>query len=161
MPQRAKTWAQRVKSVARELLPKLNSQSRNYEKMPCWISEFSQTSDTGRPWFNSWVGKIHWRRNKLPTPVFLGFSGGSAGKELACSVGDLGSIPGLGRFPWERKVYPPQYSGLENSMDCAVHIVHGVTKSLTQLNDFHRERGVILVGLSFPHCSFFTHMLPL
>ena len=37
-------------------------------------------------------------KNRLgyPTPVFLGFPGGSAGKESACNVGDLGSIPGLG-----------------------------------------------------------------
>ena len=42
--------------------------------------------------------------------------------------GDLGSIPGLGRFLREWKGYPLQYSGLENSMD---HIVHGVTKSGT------------------------------
>ena len=46
--------------------------------------------------FNSWIGKIHWRRDRLPTPVFLGFPCGSAGKESACNVGDLGSIPGLG-----------------------------------------------------------------
>ena len=52
-----------------------------------------------------------------PTPVFLGFPGGSAGKESACNVGDLGSIPGLGRYPGEGKGYPLQYSGLENSMD--------------------------------------------
>ena len=38
-------------------------------------------------------------RDRLPTPVFLGFPGGSAGKESTCSAGDLGSIPGLGRFP--------------------------------------------------------------
>ena len=50
----------------------------------------------------------------------------SAGKESACSVGDLGSIPGLGRSPGEGNSYPLQYSGLENSMDC---IVHGVAKS--------------------------------
>ena len=31
------------------------------------------------PRFNSWVGNIHWRMDKLPTPVFLGFHGGSAG----------------------------------------------------------------------------------
>ena len=31
--------------------------------------------------FNSWVGKIPWRRDRLSTPVFLGFPGGSAGKE--------------------------------------------------------------------------------
>ena len=57
-----------------------------------------------------------------------GFPGGSAGKESACNVGDLDSIPGLGRSPGEGKGYPLQYSGLENSMDC---IVHGVTKSQT------------------------------
>ena len=34
------------------------------------------------------------------------------------NVGDLGSVPGLGRFPGEGKGYPLQYSGLENSMDC-------------------------------------------
>ena len=79
------------------------------------------------------LGKIPWRRDRLPTPVFLGFPCGSAGKESACNVGDLGSIPGLGRFPGEGKGYPLQYSGLETSMDC---IVHGVTKSWTQLSDF-------------------------
>ena len=46
----------------------------------------------------------------------------------------LGSIAGLGRSPGEGKGYPLQYSGLENSMDC---IVHGVTKSQTQLSNFH------------------------
>ena len=35
------------------------------------------------------------RRGRLPTPVFLGFPGGSAGKESTCNVGDLGSSPGL------------------------------------------------------------------
>ena len=39
---------------------------------------------------HSWVRKIHWRRERLPTIVFLGFPGGSAGKESACIVGDLG-----------------------------------------------------------------------
>ena len=48
---------------------------------------------------------------------------GSAGKESACSAGDLGSIPGLGRFPGEGKGYPLQYSGLENSMDCIVYLL--------------------------------------
>ena len=42
------------------------------------------------------VGKIPQRRNRLPTPVFLEFPGGSVGKEYACNVGDLGSIPELG-----------------------------------------------------------------
>ena len=49
--------------------------------------------------------------------VSLGFPGGSVGKESACNVGDLGSIPGLGRSPGEGTGYPLQYSGLENPMD--------------------------------------------
>ena len=71
--------------------------------------------------FDSWVRKIHWRRDRLPTPVFLGFPCGSAGKESACNAGDLGLILGLGRSPGEGSSYPLQYSGLENSMDCIVH----------------------------------------
>ena len=66
----------------------------------------------------------------LPTPVFLGFPGGSAGKESTCNVEVLGSIPGLGKSPGEGNSYPLQYPGLENSMDC---IVHGVSKSQTRL----------------------------
>ena len=58
----------------------------------------------------------------------MGFPGGSAGKESACNAGDLGSIPGLGRFLGEGNGCPLQYSGLENSMDS---IVHGDTKSWT------------------------------
>ena len=45
------------------------------------------------------------------------FSCGSAGKEATCNVGDLGSIPGLGRSPREGNGYPLQYSSLENSID--------------------------------------------
>ena len=63
---------------------------------------------------------------------------GSAGKESACSAGDLGSIPRLGRSPGEGKGYPLQYSGLENSMNC---IVHGVEKSRTRLSDSHFRFG--------------------
>ena len=64
----------------------------------------------------------------------MGFPGGSAGKETACSARDLGSIPGLGRSAGEGKGYTLQYSGLENSMDS---VVRGVTKRWTQLKDFH------------------------
>ena len=79
-------------------------------------------------WFDYWVGKSHWRRDRLPTPVFLGFPCGSAGEESARNMGDLGSIPGLGRSPEEGKGYPLQNSGLENFMDC---IVPRVAKSWT------------------------------
>ena len=66
--------------------------------------------------------------------ISLGFPCGLTGKESACNVEDLGSIPGLGKSPGEKKVYPLQYSGLENSMDC---IIHGVAKNRTRLRDFH------------------------
>ena len=72
----------------------------------------------------------------------MGFPVGSGGKESTCNVGDLGSIPGLGRSLGEGNGYPLQYSGLENSMDC---IIHGVAKSQTQLSFFHftsTRRGV-------------------
>ena len=87
-----------------------------------------------RPQFDSWVRKVCWRRDRLPTPVFLGFPFGSAGKEFSYNAGDLGSIPGLGRSPGEGNGYLLQYSCLENLMDC---IVHRVANSWTQLSDFH------------------------
>ena len=57
--------------------------------------------------------------------VYMYFPCGSAGKESACDARDLGSIPGLGRFPWrrERLTTPVQW------------VVHGVAKSQTQLSD--------------------------
>ena len=58
----------------------------------------------------------------------------SAGEKSAFNAGNPGTIPGSGRSPGEGIGYPLQYSGLENSMDC---IVDGVTKSQTQLSDFH------------------------
>ena len=65
--------------------------------------------------------------------------GGLDGKESACNVGDLGSIPGLGRSLGEGNDYPLKYSDLENFMDRGAWevTVHGVTKSQTRLSDFH------------------------
>ena len=76
-----------------------------------WIKGFpdspvgkESTRNAGDPTrFDSRVGKIRWRRDRLPTPVFLGLPCGSAGKESSCTVGDLGSTPGLGRSPGEGK----------------------------------------------------------
>ena len=75
-----------------------------------------------------------------------GFPGGLAGKESIHNMGDLGSIPGLGRSPREGKGYPLQYSGLENSMDCSPwgrkesdtterlsHLTHNASYSVTFL----------------------------
>ena len=71
----------------------------------------------------------------IPTPIFLGFPGGSAGKESTCHAGDLGSTLGLGRSPGEGKGSPLQYSGLENPRDGGAWwaAVYGVTQSRTRL----------------------------
>ena len=82
-------------------------------------------------------------KGKLPTPVFLGFPGGTdGGKESACNAGDLGLIPELGWSPGERNGNPLQHSRLENSMDRAAWqvTVHGVAKSQTWLSGFHFEQ---------------------
>ena len=64
-----------------------------------------------------------------------GFPCGSAGKESTCNVGDLGSIPGLGRSPGDGNGNPLQYSCLENPMDRGTWraTVHGVAESQTRL----------------------------
>ena len=66
-----------------------------------------------------------------------GFPGGSDGKESVCNAGDVGLIPGSGRFPGEEKGYPLQYSGLENPMERGAWqaTVHGVAKSQTRLSN--------------------------
>ena len=63
----------------------------------------------------------------------MGFPGGSDGKESACNVEDLSSIPGLGRSPGEENGNPLQYSCLENHMDGGAWraTVHRVAKSRT------------------------------
>ena len=77
-----------------------------------------------------------------------GFPCGSASKEFAYNAGDLGLIPGLGRSPGEGKDYPLQYSGLKNSMDC---IAHAVTKSWTQLSNFHFTPALQVDSLPLSH----------
>ena len=61
------------------------------------------------------------------------FPGGSDSEESTCNVGDLGSMPGLGRSPGEGNGNPLQYSYLENSVDRGAWqaVVHRVTKSQT------------------------------
>jgi len=76
-----------------------------------------------------------WRRDWLPTPVVLGFPGGTDSKESACDVGDLSSIPGLGRSPGGGHGDPLQYSCWENPYGqrslAGYSTVHGVAKSWT------------------------------
>ena len=88
-------------------------------------------------WLDSRVGKIPWRRDRTPTPVFLGSHGGSDGKESAYKTGDLGSILG-----WED---PLEEGMTTHSSILARRIpmdrgarwatVHGVAKSRTRLSD--------------------------
>ena len=58
-------------------------------------------------------------------------------KESACNVGDLGSVPGSGRFPGEGIDNPLQYSRMENptNREAWRATVHGMAKSQTQLNN--------------------------
>ena len=70
------------------------------------------------------------------------FPGGSDGKASACNVGDLGSIPGLGRPPWRKKWQPtpvllPGKSHGRRSLG-----VHRVAKSQTRLSDFLFSPGI-------------------
>ena len=86
-----------------------------------------------------------WCRNFIPInlylPLFcaiLGFPGGSVVKNPSTNVGDVDSIPGLGRFPGGGNGNPFQYSCLENPIDRGgwQAMVHRVTKSQTWLNDW-------------------------
>ena len=65
------------------------------------------------------------RRDRLPSPVFLGFPSDLNGKESACHAGDVGSISGVGRSFGEGNSYPLQCSGLENLYSLDPYTVHG------------------------------------
>ena len=66
-----------------------------------------------------------------------GFPHRSVGKESACSAGDPGSIPGLGRSPGEGNGNPLHYPCLENPMERGAWwtAVHGVAKSQARLSN--------------------------
>ena len=107
-----------------------------------WLSWKRIRLQCRRPQFNSWVRKIPWRRERLPTPV--GEGNGTllqysclenprdGGSWWAAIYGIAQSLIRLKRLSSSSN--PPQYSGLENPMDC---IVHGVAKSRTRLSEFH------------------------
>ena len=83
---------------------------------------------------------VQWVRhntNWTTTRTHVGFPGGSDCHKSACKAGDPGLIPGLGKSPGEGNGYPLQYSCMENFMNRTAWqaIVHGVTKSQTQLMD--------------------------
>ena len=93
-----------------------------------------------RPWFNSWVRKAPWRRDSLPTPVSLGFPGGSAGKESSAMRETWVQSLDWEDPPGEGKGYPLQYPSLENSLDS---IVLEVTESRTPLSQLSFSLSVL------------------
>ena len=79
--------------------------------------------------------------DRPPDPVFLGFPGGSTGKESACNAEDLGSIPGLERSPGEGKGYL-QYSPLRKAMNGGAWwaTIHGTAESdITEQPSTHTQ----------------------
>ena len=85
-----------------------------------------------RPWFDSWVGKIRWRRDRVPTPVSLGFPCGSAGKESTLQCGRPGFDPWVGKISWRRERLPTLVFWPGEFHE----LFHGVAKSCTQLKHF-------------------------
>ena len=78
---------------------------------PAWQVNSLPLSYLGSPMY------MYIYNEKIVGHTYISLLGGSAGKESACNVGDLGLIPGLGRSPGGGKGYPLQYSGLEKSKD--------------------------------------------
>ena len=103
-----------------------------YRKMMASLrAQFVKNPQCRRPWV-SWVGKIPWRRDRLPTSVFLVLPCGSASKESACNVGDC--VQSLGcEDPLEKEA--ATHSSILGWR--IPWIVHGITKSWTRLSNFH------------------------
>ena len=72
----------------------------------------------------AWCAAVHGVTKSCTRHSDSGFPGGSDSKESACSVGNLGLIPGLGRFPGGGNGYPLQCSGLENSQKESQRVRH-------------------------------------
>ena len=119
--------------VKTQILGKIEGRRRRGRQRTRWLDSITDSMDMSLSKLRelvmdreAWWAEVHgvtksWTwlsdRTKQLNHSVGGFSCDSVGKELACSVGDLGSIPGLGRSPEAGKGYPPQYSGLENSMN--------------------------------------------
>ena len=106
-----------------------------YPLQDSWASLMAQLIKNLPAMWETWVRSLGWE-----DPVEGGKATHSsilawiipwtiADKESACNVGDLGSIPGLGRSNGEGKSYPLQYSGLDNSMDLFEMIIFEVDAS--------------------------------
>ena len=98
--------------------------------MDCVVHGFTQS--------RTWLSDLHLYVLSCFNYFLTHPPGGSDDKASAYNVGDLGSVPGLGRSPGEGNANPCQYSCLENPMDGGAQqaIVHVLAKSQTRLNDF-------------------------
>ena len=106
-----------------------------------WLSTWYKWLEEAIGFFHSGtfhlVQQLHRKSLALTgTREVMGFPGGSNSEESACNVGDLGSIPGLGKSLGEGYSNPLQYSCLENPMDRGAWwaTVHEVSKSRTWLS---------------------------
>ena len=100
--------------------------------------------------FDFWVRKIHWRRDSLPTPAFLGLPSGSDGKESTCSVGDLGWSLG-----WE----DPMEEGMathSSILAWRMDSVHGVTQSWTWQSNYAQHKKNLRKLYLRPSCSLWS-----
>ena len=112
-----------------------------------FIIKHSPNCQTSLHFINLSLSALIW--SFLMPSIFTNFCG-LDGKESACSAGDPGSIPGLGRSPGEGNGNPRQYSCLENSMNRRAWqaIVPGVAKSHTGLRDYT----YLFTYEAFPNC---------
>ena len=126
------------------MLGKIEGVRRRGRQRTRWLDGITNSMDMGLGGLREWwwttqgglvcCGSLGCKKSQTCLRDWTELNCGSSGKESACNVGDLGSIPGLGRSLGEGKGYPLQYFGLENSLDCIVHVV---SKSQTWLSNFH------------------------
>ena len=143
--------------TTRPLRPSLLSQAMNYSKVAPYVKQIGCThiAVSNKPTVNwnlpkggisvlgySTILRLLFAMGRILSKIVEehlaeGFLGGSDSKGYACTSGDQGSIPGLGRCPGEGNGNSLQYSYLENPMDRGAFwaTVHGVTKSRTWLSD--------------------------
>ena len=126
--------------------PEYTSEENKHIHLERYLHPNAYSSITAKIWKPPkcpWTGKQIRKRCDTHTHTHThthktrGFPGGSDCEESTCNATDLGSIPGSGRSPGQKNVYPLQYSCLDNSMDRGAwqETLHGVTKGRTQLSN--------------------------
>ena len=129
------SWSSRLFAIPKLACPAHTNRSACIA--PSYLSNHTAARGLGAPktgWVR-WFGSAVMLGNRLYS--FLGFPGGSDGKEPTCNAGDQSLIPGLGRSPGGGHGNPLQYSCLENphGQRSLVGPSHGIAKSRTPLSD--------------------------